>query len=495
MKESFAKADRLRDLTYWSYGVLLLITLVAIWLISRGLYFPVQSLLKNVLNGYSSSGTDRESRLGGDELSVLSRVFQHQKQEINQLNKQRNYAEKTSKEIFLRDMLQRGCREYPGGNDEIGALFAKQRLAIPASSLVVMVFRIDDYEAFQQKYTTFDQHLMCYAMANIVSEVLEKYCPNETIDLKSDHIAAICETTEDELSALATYGQECSIRIKSYLNVSVTVAIGGYAENAESLHEEYMACCELTNERFRLGHGQIIESKNQIRSNVPYQYPEDKERLLLNELKLGRADGANRHFDHFLEQILKYSYSEARISLLRLLMNVAQALKMMRVENNIFSYGSLSVFEQLLERQETVGQFRRWFDASLQEIAKLIANQSTLSEKNQLLDRIKKIVDEHLLHPNLSTKFVAEQLQLSPVYVRQFFKEETGESLSGYVNALKLKRVQRRLIETDKSIEEIAEESSFLAIKSFYTIFKRSFGMTPVQYRKIMREQTKSDES
>ena len=495
LQESFAKVDRLRDATYWLYSLLLLLTLIVVWLISRGVYVPVRRLMNNVLHSYSAGGAaDQTSRLNGDEISILSRVFQLQKQEIHQLNMQRSHAEKTSKEMFLRDLLHRGYREYPRGIHDIGPLFAKHHVAVPTSSLAVAVFRMDNDDGFKRKYTAFDQHLIYYAMANIINEIMEKHGANEAIDMKSDHVALICEAADEELSLLADCVQECKLSIEKHLRLSVTVAVSGYVENAESLHSEYRACFELTNERFALGHGHIITRKPPGQESVFYQYPEDKERLLLNELKLGHADGVIRHFEHFLDQILKYSYSESRISLLRLLMSVAQTLKQMRIENEMFANGSISVLEQQLERLETADHFRSWFYSTLQEVSAIIRNHSVLSEKHQLLDRIERCVREHLYNPNLSTKFIAERLQLSPVYIRQFFKEETGESLSGYMNALKLKRVQQRLVETDMSVEDIAMESSFLAIKSFYTIFKRSFGMTPVQYRNMMREQSRSAE-
>ena len=48
----------------------------------------------------------------------------------------------------------------------------------------------------------------------------------------------------------------------------------------------------------------------------------------------------------------------------------------------------------------------------------------------------------------------------------------------------RLKRAKTLLKDTGKSIEKIAEEIGYDNVEHFNRLFKKTYGMTPVQYRK-----------
>jgi AraC-like DNA-binding protein/mannose-6-phosphate isomerase-like protein (cupin superfamily) len=69
-----------------------------------------------------------------------------------------------------------------------------------------------------------------------------------------------------------------------------------------------------------------------------------------------------------------------------------------------------------------------------------------------------------------------------PTFARQF-KEHAGRTVSEFVNELRLQAACRELLETDKSILEIALDCGFNQISFFNRLFRREKGCSPREYR------------
>lgn len=81
---------------------------------------------------------------------------------------------------------------------------------------------------------------------------------------------------------------------------------------------------------------------------------------------------------------------------------------------------------------------------------------------------------------------LAEILHFSPQYFMRFFKKYTKMTCLDYINDYRLNIAARLLLETNKSINEIAAESGLENVSYFNRLFKRKYEMTPREYRKKM---------
>jgi YesN/AraC family two-component response regulator len=80
-------------------------------------------------------------------------------------------------------------------------------------------------------------------------------------------------------------------------------------------------------------------------------------------------------------------------------------------------------------------------------------------------------------------KEIAEASGLSAPYFSSIFKEEMGENLSTYLNRLRVERAATMLIESDMSLNKIAEACGFEDQSWFSKIFKSYTGKSPGKYR------------
>ena len=103
--------------------------------------------------------------------------------------------------------------------------------------------------------------------------------------------------------------------------------------------------------------------------------------------------------------------------------------------------------------------------------------------KNDLIVQVQRLVADNIYNANLSVIMLAGQVGLSVNYLRNIYKENTGESLSAYITHCKLEMIYHLLSSTDDSIQEISDKLGFTTKNYFFTFFKKHTGMTPNEYR------------
>lgn len=79
---------------------------------------------------------------------------------------------------------------------------------------------------------------------------------------------------------------------------------------------------------------------------------------------------------------------------------------------------------------------------------------------------------------------VAAQINRSTSYVMKKFKEELGIHAGSYISRCKLEEAKSMLIYTEKSLAEISSYLCFSSQSYFQNVFKKQYGVTPMQYRK-----------
>ena len=80
---------------------------------------------------------------------------------------------------------------------------------------------------------------------------------------------------------------------------------------------------------------------------------------------------------------------------------------------------------------------------------------------------------------------IAGEIGMSPNYFSRFFKKTTGETFYSFLNRIRVFHAENDLLNTDKSVTEIAFENGFPNTKSFIEMFKKVHNQTPAKYRRL----------
>jgi AraC-like DNA-binding protein len=73
---------------------------------------------------------------------------------------------------------------------------------------------------------------------------------------------------------------------------------------------------------------------------------------------------------------------------------------------------------------------------------------------------------------------------MSDSYLCRHFREETGKTITEYINEVKVDECKQLLITTGMPLSQISEQLGFSSQNYFHTVFKKQTGMTPYEFRR-----------
>ncbi|MEM9076029.1 MAG: AraC family transcriptional regulator [Bacteroidota bacterium] len=106
-----------------------------------------------------------------------------------------------------------------------------------------------------------------------------------------------------------------------------------------------------------------------------------------------------------------------------------------------------------------------------------------LNVRDERFAKINNYILNHL-DKKLSVEHIAEQCNMVPQSFCRWFKKCSGHSFISFVNIMRIEMVCQSLINTGKSIQDIALNSGFENVSHFNRTFKSLKKMTPTQFRK-----------
>ncbi|MDI4645597.1 response regulator transcription factor [Cohnella hashimotonis] len=88
----------------------------------------------------------------------------------------------------------------------------------------------------------------------------------------------------------------------------------------------------------------------------------------------------------------------------------------------------------------------------------------------------------------ITVEELAKMVFLTPNYISNLFKEQTGETIIDYVTGVRLRHARHQLADPNRKIYEIAESTGFNSTSYFSVVFKNAYGVSPKEYRESLRE-------
>ena len=107
------------------------------------------------------------------------------------------------------------------------------------------------------------------------------------------------------------------------------------------------------------------------------------------------------------------------------------------------------------------------------------------TEKDDRITKLLSYINEHISEPHLlKVDQLAKTFLLSPNYLSEFFRKKVDMPLREYIIKAKLKLVEIRLLNSDYTLTEIADELSFTDVSHLSKTFKRYTGMSIRDFKK-----------
>lgn len=100
-----------------------------------------------------------------------------------------------------------------------------------------------------------------------------------------------------------------------------------------------------------------------------------------------------------------------------------------------------------------------------------------------LSNEVQRYLRDHYSN-RITNKTLSEALHFHPNYITRALKETIGLTPTEFLTKYRMEEAEKRLLDTDEPIAEIAESVGFQNIYYFSTAFKKHMGCSPQNYRK-----------
>jgi len=118
---------------------------------------------------------------------------------------------------------------------------------------------------------------------------------------------------------------------------------------------------------------------------------------------------------------------------------------------------------------------------------------STLKGSTNTIRDVKIFIEQNYYKEEISLLHAADYSCLSPQHLSRAFKKETGITFVDYLTKVRIRKAKELFAREELKMYEIAEMVGYSNQHYFSTVFKRSVGLSPVDFRRQFRELEKKD--
>lgn len=108
----------------------------------------------------------------------------------------------------------------------------------------------------------------------------------------------------------------------------------------------------------------------------------------------------------------------------------------------------------------------------------------------ELVERVKRYVEEHLADEDLSVQRISSSLYLNMSYMSSAFKRACGQGLHSYILSARMEQAYQRILHTQDPAEAVAAAVGFKSAVYFSKCLKKYYGRSFQDLRRIQRKYT-----
>ena len=154
-------------------------------------------------------------------------------------------------------------------------------------------------------------------------------------------------------------------------------------------------------------------------------------------------------------------------------------------------HSSITYMEYLACHQEIMeaGTLEELRDCFVNLLLLYRAEDGKKNPGQELVTRVDEIMKSRLDDLQFSLDDVAAELYISPNYLRQLFKQASGQTFTEHLTEMRMREARRLLGDERLKIYEVAERTGYADSRYFSVCYKKYWHITPTDYRRTLSEQ------
>lgn len=293
-------------------------------------------------------------------------------------------------------------------------------------------------------------------------------------------IAVICGAAKMHSSSLLLFQDQLEKEIRSInqQGAPVLCAVGPIALSAEEVQRSYRYALKQLESLFFASYGATAFSRLHAPESVSAAQPPDVEPFLESVREMDGAVAYRR-----VEEIYRTLQSEQSVPVNRIRELYHYMLFTLSQQEQAFfapdHQGSDSLWT-LVEQADTLEELQHLL---LQKLNVMLEPESDSGDTSRTVWQVLKYIREHLSQPDLSILQVAQQVYLTPSYLSNLFKKETGQTVGNAILRMRMEEARRLLPDKSLKLYQISEMCGYQDPNYFAKLYKKTFGITPSESR------------
>jgi two-component system, response regulator YesN len=431
-------------------------------------------LLKPVLPEELLSAVHRCTQIIEEERSIRSKL------EAFDATTRENRARLA--ELLLRDLLE-------GRVDDAGDLERRRdflSLEMPGPEYSCLVFSDDASRAPAHYGSPKEHYRRLLGMRTIVSDILSRAYPAETVILDSGSVAVVVGGSFHGRKAgesLTDCLRRAQKAIQANLGATVTVAVGGFCARLIDVRRAFLDALRCLDYRMVVGtEGIIFSSDVAAITGSRRLYPADAEAQVIRGINEEDPSRLSAACAAFFEELAAQRYPVHELE--TAVGSLAGSIRRLLSEKGL-AIEAPAPLDEAAARVRAAGSMdalREWVERETLSLMEELKSRRAQNVR-MVIQRVRQFMLRNYMRADLSLLLVAEHVNLSPSYLSKLYRKETGLSYLESITALRMDEARRRLLATSDRVADIGAAVGYPNPQYFYTLFRRSVGVSPTDYR------------
>jgi len=477
LKDTTAKSDSIRLLTWVMIGCIVLLWMGIALFGTKRLYSPIQTLFARLSIGDHKKG---DLKVLGD---YIDSIVHHNTRLQDRWNEQVPYLKKNTLLLLLRGALSAW---------EFRTLADRYSISLSGACYYVCVLEIDKSVTFHQHFQTRDYTLITYSFSTLVEEIFKEMKSCETVSPASGQVVfmiGVERDNSDTQQQIIDLVEVIRRKVDEHFHISISAAVSEQVHSADSISSAYEQAIQLLRYRPILGHGITLTSQSVKGSAMLHHVVQSliqKEKAFLASIAETNRERTAVLFEELLEEAAGYfvQFEGVVNFLLFLLGEIEEWIRRKGFELSSWLdgdlYGKLYIARDITE-------VREWFtDTLFPAIDERLRQHDVKRADHELIQQVIVYIHKHY-NEDVSLQQLAEHFGCSPYQISRLFKKYKQMNYVEYLIRYRMDKAKEWLIHTDLTIKEITEQLRYTTTQNFTRVFKQYTGMSPGTFRSTHR--------
>lgn len=447
--------------------IFLLCTIVFVVILLTGVYFirkkyaRVRQVLNKIKNAIEIKGP---SKYG--ELQYIEKAITNMHKEIE-----------SNKELIIENIFRKAIHGTDQSQEEIKKYLGEK---FSDSHFVIASLVIEHEEDINNR-----KQMNEFIIENIFKDIMGEEYDLYTIESNKGYILIISfnkfteEYIFEELIHRLSVGRNF---LENNFGLNYLLFLSDIHTEVTSLAIAYEEVQKAFEYSMFFGVNKLMTYGQTLKEDTAYVYSIENHIALTKYIKEGNSEKALS----LLEKVFDENFRCRNLSLgktKKLIYDIGITLENVRYSLGASKITSISIDEK---RKDLQAIYKEYKEAIIS-----LCDQAQNTKTKKIDDKVQEVIkyiEENYDDEDLTVTAIADKFGMKVSYTSRFFKENTGENLLQYITKYRVSQAKRLLVETNKNLNDIAQEVGLLNNIALIRSFKKYEYITPNEYRNLNKE-------